>query len=269
MKWSRASMTPLRTCCAPSRWAHPRGGVGPGPAPEDSSVLTARFCPQLGLEVSPSTLFAVASILEGCAFLNGSPQNTLVPGALELAWQRRVFVGGDDFKSGQTKVKSVLVDFLIGSGLKVCGPGGLLSSVWGRRGPRGVGLCAAGPAAAAGLLAPADHVHRELQPPGQQRRAEPVGAATVPLQGGVEDQRGGRHGAQQPSALLAGRRARPLRAWGAGVARGRGGVGWGRLVLPTEKGRDPCDLVPPPRWSSSTCHTWVTASVPWMSTHRS
>uniref|UniRef100_A0A2K5JS33 Inositol-3-phosphate synthase 1 n=2 Tax=Colobinae TaxID=9569 RepID=A0A2K5JS33_COLAP len=73
---------------------------------------------ELGLEVSPSTLFAVASILEGCAFLNGSPQNTLVPGALELAWQRRVFVGGDDFKSGQTKVKSVLVDFLIGSGLK-------------------------------------------------------------------------------------------------------------------------------------------------------
>ena len=47
------------------------------------------------------------------------------------------------------------------------------------------------------------------------------------------------------------------------------GVGWGGAVLPTEKGRDPCDLVPPPRWSSSTCHTWATASVPWMSTHRS
>lgn len=76
--------------------------------------------------MSPSTLFAVASILEGCAFLNGSPQNTLVPGALELAWQRRVFVGGDDFKSGQTKVKSVLVDFLISSGLKVGRPGGSL-----------------------------------------------------------------------------------------------------------------------------------------------
>lgn len=74
--------------------------------------------------MSPSTLFAVASILEGCAFLNGSPQNTLVPGARELAAQRRVFVGGDDFKSGQTKVKSVLVDFLIGSGLKVDGRGG-------------------------------------------------------------------------------------------------------------------------------------------------
>ncbi|XP_035164576.1 inositol-3-phosphate synthase 1 [Oxyura jamaicensis] len=71
-----------------------------------------------GLEVSPSTLFAVASILEGCAYINGSPQNTFVPGAVELATQRRVFICGDDFKSGQTKLKSVLVDFLVGAGLK-------------------------------------------------------------------------------------------------------------------------------------------------------
>ncbi|KAM8795072.1 inositol-3-phosphate synthase 1 [Eudromia elegans] len=71
-----------------------------------------------GLEVSPSTLFAVASVLEGCAYINGSPQNTFVPGAVELAAQRRVFICGDDFKSGQTKLKSVLVDFLVGSGLK-------------------------------------------------------------------------------------------------------------------------------------------------------
>ncbi|XP_074834290.1 inositol-3-phosphate synthase 1 [Carettochelys insculpta] len=71
-----------------------------------------------GLEVSPSTLFAVGSILEGCAYLNGSPQNTFVPGTVELALQRRVFIGGDDFKSGQTKLKSVLVDFLISAGLK-------------------------------------------------------------------------------------------------------------------------------------------------------
>lgn len=97
---------------------------GRGAPPDSPFLLTAaRPSPQLGgNEVSPSTLFAVASILEGCAFLNGSPQNTLLPGALELACQRRVFVGGDDFKSGQTKVKSVLVDFLIGSGLKVPGP---------------------------------------------------------------------------------------------------------------------------------------------------
>lgn len=69
-------------------------------------------------EVSPSTIFAVASILEGCTYINGSPQNTFVPGVVELAEQRSVFIGGDDFKSGQTKMKSVLVDFLIGAGIK-------------------------------------------------------------------------------------------------------------------------------------------------------
>ncbi|KAA8491912.1 Inositol-3-phosphate synthase [Porphyridium purpureum] len=69
-------------------------------------------------EVSPSTLFAVASILEGCPYINGSPQNTFVPGCMELAIQNNVFIGGDDFKSGQTKFKSVLADFLVQAGLK-------------------------------------------------------------------------------------------------------------------------------------------------------
>lgn len=68
-------------------------------------------------EISPSTIFAVACILEGVCFINGSPQNTFVPGCLELADEKQVYIGGDDFKSGQTKMKSVLVDFLIGSGL--------------------------------------------------------------------------------------------------------------------------------------------------------
>ncbi|KAJ3324196.1 Myo-inositol-1-phosphate synthase, partial [Gonapodya sp. JEL0774] len=72
-------------------------------------------------EVSPSTLFAVASILEGVPFINGAPQNTLVPGAIKLAEQKGVYVGGDDFKSGQTKLKSVLVDFLVGAGIKPLG----------------------------------------------------------------------------------------------------------------------------------------------------
>jgi len=69
-------------------------------------------------EISPSTLFAVASILEGSPYLNGSPQNTFVPGVIELAMQRNVPIAGDDFKSGQTKIKSVLTDFLISAGLK-------------------------------------------------------------------------------------------------------------------------------------------------------
>ncbi|XP_052797765.1 inositol-3-phosphate synthase 1-B-like [Mya arenaria] len=69
-------------------------------------------------EVSPSTLFAVASILEGVTYINGSPQNTFVPGVIDLAHKRRVFIAGDDFKSGQTKLKSVLVDFLVSAGIK-------------------------------------------------------------------------------------------------------------------------------------------------------
>ena len=52
-------------------------------------------------EVSPSTLYATACILEGAPFINGSPQNTFVPGLIELAVANNVLIGGDDFKSGQ------------------------------------------------------------------------------------------------------------------------------------------------------------------------
>jgi myo-inositol-1-phosphate synthase len=69
-------------------------------------------------EVSPSTIFAVASVLEGCTFINGSPQNTFVPGVQQLALEKNVFLVGDDFKTGQTKIKSVLVDYLISAGIK-------------------------------------------------------------------------------------------------------------------------------------------------------
>merc|ERR1712014_374341 len=64
-------------------------------------------------EVSPSTVFAVACILESAPFINGSPQNTFVPGCVQLAEKHNAFIGGDDFKSGQTKMKSALVDFMI------------------------------------------------------------------------------------------------------------------------------------------------------------
>ena len=69
-------------------------------------------------EVSPSTLFAVAAILEGEPFVNGAPQNTFVPGAIALAERHQSFIGGDDLKSGQTKLKSVLAEFLVNAGIK-------------------------------------------------------------------------------------------------------------------------------------------------------
>ncbi|XP_043208375.1 inositol-3-phosphate synthase 1-like isoform X2 [Amphibalanus amphitrite] len=68
--------------------------------------------------LAPSTLYGVAAMLEGCAFINGSPQNSLVPGLRQMAERRGLFLAGDDFKSGQTKVKSVLVDFLVSAGIK-------------------------------------------------------------------------------------------------------------------------------------------------------
>jgi myo-inositol-1-phosphate synthase len=43
-------------------------------------------------------MFAVASILEGVPYINGSPQNTFVPGVIDLALQHNVYIGGDDFK---------------------------------------------------------------------------------------------------------------------------------------------------------------------------
>jgi myo-inositol-1-phosphate synthase len=70
------------------------------------------------MEVSPSTIFAIAAILEGEPFVNGAPQNTFVPGVIDLAERRGTFIGGDDLKSGQTKLKSVLAEFLVNAGIK-------------------------------------------------------------------------------------------------------------------------------------------------------
>lgn len=89
------------------------------PGVNDTADNLLRAIEQGHSEVSPSTVFAVACILEGAPFINGSPQNTFVPGAIELAGRHGAFIGGDDFKSGQTKMKSALVDFLISAGIKL------------------------------------------------------------------------------------------------------------------------------------------------------
>lgn len=88
------------------------------PGVNDSADALLRSIENNHQEVSPSTIFAVASILEGSVFINGSPQNTFVPGCIQLAEKESVHIAGDDFKSGQTKMKSVLVDFLVSAGIK-------------------------------------------------------------------------------------------------------------------------------------------------------
>jgi myo-inositol-1-phosphate synthase len=72
-------------------------------------------------EIAPSSIFALACIQEHVAFINGSPQNTFVPGVMELAEREKTYIGGDDFKSGQTKFKSAIVDFLVNAGIKPVG----------------------------------------------------------------------------------------------------------------------------------------------------
>ena len=68
-------------------------------------------------ETSPSTLSAVATILEVVPLINGAPQNTSAPGYITLAEGKCSFVG-DDPKSGRAKVKSVLAEFLVNTGIK-------------------------------------------------------------------------------------------------------------------------------------------------------
>ncbi|KAM0790873.1 Myo-inositol-1-phosphate synthase [Microbotryomycetes sp. NB124-2] len=88
------------------------------PGVNDTADNLLKAVEQSHEEVAPSTIFAIASILEGVPYINGAPQNTFVPGCIELAERHRAFIGGDDFKSGQTKVKSVLAEFLVNSGIK-------------------------------------------------------------------------------------------------------------------------------------------------------
>ncbi len=65
-----------------------------------------------------SVMYAIASIQEKCTFINGSPQNTLHPAIINMATKEGVAFAGSDFKTGQTKYKTVMGDFLVGSGLR-------------------------------------------------------------------------------------------------------------------------------------------------------
>jgi myo-inositol-1-phosphate synthase len=59
--------------------------------------------------IAPSMLYAYAAIMEGVPFANGAPNLSCDISALEgLAKERGVAIGGKDFKTGQTMVKTVL-----------------------------------------------------------------------------------------------------------------------------------------------------------------
>ncbi len=59
--------------------------------------------------IAPSMLYAWAAIMENVPFANGAPNLTTdVPALEQLARERKIAIGGKDFKTGQTMVKTVL-----------------------------------------------------------------------------------------------------------------------------------------------------------------
>ena len=59
--------------------------------------------------IAPSMLYAYAALLEGVPFANGAPNLTVdIPALVKLAGERGVPIGGKDFKTGQTLIKTVI-----------------------------------------------------------------------------------------------------------------------------------------------------------------
>jgi myo-inositol-1-phosphate synthase len=64
-------------------------------------------------DISPSMLYAYASILEGVPFINGAPNLSCdVPALINFAKDKKVPITGKDFKTGQTLVKTVIAPML-------------------------------------------------------------------------------------------------------------------------------------------------------------
>jgi len=68
--------------------------------------------------IAPSHIFATAAILTGSPFINCAAQNTLTTAVRDLAVKHNVFVVGNDLKTGQTKMKSMLLEMLLNGGIK-------------------------------------------------------------------------------------------------------------------------------------------------------
>jgi myo-inositol-1-phosphate synthase len=82
--------------------------ITPGPAHQTLAALE-RAMEQNDPAIAPSMLYAYAALMEGVAFANGAPNLTVdVPALERLAEERNVPIGGKDFKTGQTMMKTVL-----------------------------------------------------------------------------------------------------------------------------------------------------------------
>jgi myo-inositol-1-phosphate synthase len=60
-------------------------------------------------DIAPSMIYAYAALKSGVPYANGAPNLTVdVPALTHLSYERRVPIGGKDFKTGQTLVKTIL-----------------------------------------------------------------------------------------------------------------------------------------------------------------
>ena len=87
--------------------------------PEVADIADLESKVERNIAMASSVLFCMACIEEQVLYLNGSPQNTFHPGMVEYAKKNNSFIAGSDFKSGQTRYKTIMSDFLIGAGIKI------------------------------------------------------------------------------------------------------------------------------------------------------
>ena len=86
--------------------------IAPGPA-HASIEAFEKAMDENDPAIAPSMLYAWASLMENVPFANGAPNLSIdTPALLQLAMDRRVPVGGKDFKTGQTLMKTVISPML-------------------------------------------------------------------------------------------------------------------------------------------------------------
>jgi myo-inositol-1-phosphate synthase len=82
--------------------------ITPGPAHQTVAAFEKAMDAN-DSSIAPSMLYAYAALMEGVPFANGAPNLTVdIPAMVQLANERKVPIGGKDFKTGQTMMKTVL-----------------------------------------------------------------------------------------------------------------------------------------------------------------
>jgi myo-inositol-1-phosphate synthase len=86
--------------------------IEPGPAHQSLEAFEAAMDAN-DESIAPSMLYAYAALSEGVPFINGAPNLTTdIPALVEFAEAAGVPIGGKDFKTGQTLLKTVLAPML-------------------------------------------------------------------------------------------------------------------------------------------------------------